>query len=76
MTHFLETYNEQPNELTPIQVANILHCTQMMLYRMFASADCELEYYRVGSRYWITKSSVRAYILNHHSNKKQPPRGE
>ena len=30
MTHFLETYNEQPNELTPIQVANILHCTQMM----------------------------------------------
>lgn len=29
MTHFLETYNQQPNELTPTQVAKILHCTQL-----------------------------------------------
>ena len=76
MTHFLETYNEQPNELTPAQVSKILHCTQMMLYKMFSSSDCELEYYRVGNRYWITKSSVRTYILNHRNHNNRLPEGE
>ncbi len=76
MTHFLETYHDYPNELTPTQVSKILHCTQMMLYKMLSSSDCELDYYRVGNRYWITKDSVRKYILKRYSGTKDFSKGE
>lgn len=65
MVEFLENYENLPNELSPIEVAKILHCTKAMLYKLFQSPNCEIAYFRTGSRYWVPKSSLKSYILNH-----------
>lgn len=69
MTEFLATYDTQSNELTIAEVAKILRCTNAMVYKLCTQCQ-ELTYYKVGTRYWIPKETVRDYILQNRGGKK------
>lgn len=73
MTEFLKTYDMQPTELKAADVAKILHCTKAMVYKLCLEYQ-ELTYYKIGTRYRISKDSLRDYILRNRGGRSKKER--
>lgn len=61
MIEFLDSYDTQSLEMSAKQVAAVLHCTKAMVYKLIEQD--ELTYFKVGNRFWISKESLKEYIL-------------
>ena len=60
MLDFIKNRSSYPNDLTVWQVAQILDCTEMYVYRLLK--EKKLAYYRVSKRYHIDADDLVRFI--------------